>query len=83
MTVRPRVSAQAAGKPFVFEVQLTAAAGSLQFEYSVDGKRVAKFEDTDATHIKTVAGGGVALRGFDGLATFHSLAWQHSALRAP
>jgi hypothetical protein len=51
----------------------------LRFTFSVDGWHVATFADKSVEHIETVAGGGLALRGFRGLATLHSLELHESS----
>ena len=61
------------GKPLLFRVELEQSPTSLNFTYTVDGRMVATFAHTDAERIKLVAGGGVAVRGFSGLASFEGL----------
>ena len=65
-----------AGKPLLFSVKLTATPKKLTFEYSIDGVAVATFVEADAVRISEVAGSAIALRGFDGDASFHALSFQ-------
>ena len=60
----------------LFSVKLTATPKKLTFEYSIDGVAVATFVEADAVRISEVAGSAMALRGFDGDASFHALSFQ-------
>ena len=72
------VSAAAAGKSLLFGLKLVATASELHFTYSIDGELVATYVESDKTRIGMVQGSGIALRGFHGLATFHSLTFSSS-----
>eukprot|EP01051_Picozoa_sp_SAG22_P001430 SAG22_NODE_56_length_23716_cov_11.146759_9_plen_546_part_00 len=70
----PSAAVPAAGKSFVFRVELDAStAAGLVFEYFVDGKSQAKWTDADKSHAAAVSGAAVGVRAFDGAVVFHSL----------
>ena len=69
------VATAVTGQPLLFRVELEQSATQLTFTYMIDGKVVAKFADNDdaGRRIKAVSAGGVAVRGFRGLAIFEGL----------
>ena len=68
-----RVVVAVTGRPLQFRVELEQSTTQLTFTYMIDGKVVATFVDDNAKQIKAVSYGGVAMRGFRGLATFEGL----------
>ena len=67
------VGAAVVGKPLLFRVELEQSSTRLAFTFMIGGKVVASFVHENARQIKAVSGGSVAVRGFQGLASFEGL----------